>query len=111
MTVIIGFNDCGTNAAWLAIGFAKNNLRADAGIFAGTQHHPPIVRRNFFQQQDLKLPAGFGVDTAQSRRNHARIVQRQHVARSQKIQQGGEPPVFDAVFVSMQNYEARFVPF
>ena len=111
MAFVVRFDNRGMNVVGWPFAVGENNLRADARVFSGTNHRPPIVRRIFFEQQNFKFAPGIGVDAAQSRRNDARIVQHQHVAFAQKFQQIRESPVFDAIFIAMQDQETGFIPF
>ena len=96
MAFIVHFgNGCG-NVCQFAVCIVEIDLRSDARVFAGTNHDPPIVRRIFFQQQNFKLAAGFGVHAAQSGGNDARIVQYKHVAVAEKFQKIAEFSMFNA---------------
>ena len=68
---VVGFNDGGMNFIRFAIGAGKNDLCANTSRFAGAHHGPPVILLILFEQQDLEFAAGFGVDAAQSGRNHA----------------------------------------
>jgi hypothetical protein len=75
----------------------------------GPQHRPPVVARVFLEQQQFKLPAGARVGSAQSGRNHARIVEHQHVARAEIPRQIAELPVRRAAAGARQNEQARLI--
>ena len=64
-----------------------------------------------WQQESVGIAAGFGVYAAQTRWNHARIVQHQNIAFSKKTKNIAKSFVFDAIFLSMQNQESRFIAF
>jgi hypothetical protein len=76
---------------------AKMDLSSEGAPFAGTHHRPPVVGGVFFEQQNLKLSAGFGVDAAQSPESRANCSAPARRPRA-KIPASREPPVFDAVF-------------
>ena len=52
---------------------------------------------------------GFGVFAMQTRRNHAGIIQHQHVAGAEKFEQIRKTAMFDLVGFPMQNQQARGV--
>jgi hypothetical protein len=108
MTFAVHFHDRGGNPGGWVIA-RKNDLGSDAGAFAGAQHHPPVVGRIFFDQQDFKFAAGPGIRAAQPGGNHARLVENEHVARAKKPRQIPELTVFDVAIAAMQDQEPRFI--
>jgi hypothetical protein len=108
MAFTVHFHDRGANPGDWVVAW-KNDLRSDAGAFAGAQHHPPIVGRAFFNQQDFKFATGPCVRAAQPGGNHARLVENEHVARAKKPRQIPELTMFDVSLGAMQDQEPRFI--
>src|SRR5258707_2552189 len=89
-------------------------LQFHLGTFSGTSswthHDPPIVSAVFLEQKNFKSPTSLRVHRSQPSWNYARIIQDQHVARSQPIEDTLELTMLDPSRVSMQHQQAAFVP-
>ena len=86
----------------------KLDFSADARVFAGTHHDPPVVDAVFFEQKHFKFAAGFGIGAVKPGGNDTGIVQDQYVSGPQISQQIADALVFQPIFFSMQNEQARF---
>ena len=111
MAVIVHGGNRRNYSARRAIFFFQLNLRSNRRAFAGAEHRPPVVRRVFFEQQDFKFPAGFGIPAVQARRDDARVVQHQDIAGVKIFQQPGKVTMLGLTGFSVQNEQARSIPF
>lgn len=109
MPLRIGGGDDGLNGLRIGFGAWDCDVRADTGALPGLHHRPPIIGAIFFQQQDLKRAASFGVAAAKSRAQHARVVKHQHVSRTQIAFKFGELAMFMTGRITMQHEQARLV--
>ena len=109
MAFTVDFGDGGLHSGQHAGGRFENDARVDARPLARSEHHPPIVGRGFFEQQDFKLSAAGGVDPAQACRDHFGIISNEHISGLKRIQQPGELVVRDFSRVASQHEQARLV--
>jgi hypothetical protein len=84
-------------------------LGSDPRAFTRPQHRPPIISSIFFEQQNLKLPTGFGVAAAEPRRDHPRVVEHQNIASFKKGKKLVELTVLNLSNVALQDQQARLV--
>src|SRR5437899_2077484 len=74
MTFLIRLQDSCVDVRHFADTATNADLCAHSRSFTRAQHHPPIVLRNLFQEQDLELSTGLGVDCAKPSWDDARII-------------------------------------
>jgi hypothetical protein len=88
--LVIDVNDHCREAGEISVTILKLNPRIRPRAFAGTKHHPPIVARILFEQQELKRPARLAVAAPESGRYDSGIVQDEDVSRSDVFDKVGK---------------------
>ncbi len=86
--------------------FAHRQTRADFALFSGTHQHFPFVERKPFQQQNFDFRS-VGVYRKQPRRHHLRIIDNEHVALAQIIDDIAKRAVLDLLFRAAVYQQAR----
>ena len=106
---VVGGDDFGGDVGLCAGVVAENYFCSNTRAFAGAEHHPPVVRGIFFEEQHFKLAAGFFVHAAQSRGDDARVVQHEHIAGVEVLQQIAKISVRDFLRCAIKDEQARRV--
>lgn len=85
MTVGIDFKNGGVDAGRLALGIEDADRILDPGMFAGTEHGPPLIRRDRLEEEDFENAFSFRVDSGKPGGNDAGIVEDEKIAGAKNV--------------------------
>src|SRR5882762_11762379 len=107
MAFLIRVGHGGDDFGYLSVLIEEVDLCINARAFGWAHHGPPIVQRIFFEEQEFELAAGSCVDAVKPRRDDFGIVQDQHVAWTQAVEQIRKAAMLNLRGCALEQKQAR----